>query len=303
MSERASDIPTGNWVDRWLPAAWRPYARLARLDRPIGTWLLFLPCLWGLGLGWQADDPGALEMLRLVVLFALGAFVMRGAGCTVNDLLDRDLDIKVARTADRPIASGAVSPRAALGFLVALLFVGLMILLQLNVVSWAIGASVLVLVFTYPLAKRVTDWPQAVLGLTFNWGALLGYAAVTGSLAWPAALAYAAGFFWTLGYDTVYAHQDKEDDAIIGVRSSALALGERTKPALVVFYAVTTGLLAAAVWTADLGPLAYAGLALAAAHLAWQIRTTDIDDPSRCKRIFQSNRDTGLLVTLAIVLG
>jgi len=307
MSERdlsgASDIPQGNWVDRWLPSSWRPYARLARLDRPIGTWLLYLPCLWGLGLGWQATGAAGTEMLRLVVLFTLGALVMRGAGCTVNDLWDRDLDKKVARTALRPIASGQVSPFAALVFLVAQLSVGLAILLQLNLVSWAVGASVLVLVFTYPLAKRVTDWPQAVLGLTFNWGALLGYTAVTETIAPAAILAYAAGFFWTLGYDTIYAHQDKEDDAIIGVRSSALALGDKTKPALVVFYTLTLVLLAAAMWTAGLGPLAYAGLALAGLNFARQLWVTDLDDPHACLRTFWANRDAGLLIALAIVLG
>lgn len=301
--DNASDIPSGNWVDRWLPAAWRPYARLARHDRPIGTWLLYLPCLWGLGLGWQATGAGPTEMLRLVVLFTLGALVMRGAGCTVNDLWDREVDKHVARTANRPIASGAISPFAALVFLAAQLAVGLVILLQLNMVSWVVGASVLVLVFAYPLAKRVTDWPQAVLGLTFNWGALLGYTAVTETIALPSILAYAAGFFWTLGYDTIYAHQDKADDAIVGVRSSALALGEKTKPVLAVFFAITLGLMAASLWTAQLGPLAYGGLALAGLHFAWQLKVTDLDDPHSCRRTFRANRHAGLLIALAIVLG
>ncbi len=299
----ASDIRDGDWVDRLLPGGWRPYARLARLDRPIGTWLLFLPCLWGLGLGWQAARPPVEEMVRLVVLFGIGAIVMRGAGCTVNDLMDRDLDRRVARTATRPIASGEVTPRRALLFLAAQLAVGLAILLQLNPFSWALGTAVLVLVFSYPLAKRVTDWPQAVLGLTFNWGALLGYAAVTGTLAPAAAIAYAAGFFWTLGYDTVYAHQDREDDAIVGVRSSALALGPRTRPALGGFYAVTVALLAAAAWTAGLDPWTYAGLAALAVHLGWQVAIVDIDNPRRCLAVFRSNRDAGLIVALAIVLG
>ena len=299
----ASDIRSGDWVDRLLPGGWRPYARLARLDRPIGTWLLYLPCLWGLALGWQAARPSVAEMLWLVVLFGIGALIMRGAGCTVNDLMDRDLDRRVARTATRPIASGEVTPRQALLFLAAQLALGLAILLQLNQFSWALGTAVLVLVFCYPLAKRVTDWPQAVLGLTFNWGALLGYAAVTGTLAPAAAVAYAAGFFWTLGYDTVYAHQDREDDAIVGVRSSALALGTRTRPALVAFYAVTVALLAASAWAAGLGPWTYAGLAALALHFGWQIATVDIDDPRRCMAVFRSNRDAGLIVTLAIVLG
>lgn len=303
MMTDASDIRQGDWVDRHLPGGWRPYARLARLDRPIGTWLLYLPCLWGLALGWQAARPPLDEMLRLVVLFGVGALVMRGAGCTVNDLFDRDLDRRVARTATRPIASGDVTPRQALVFLAAQMAIGLAILLQLNRFSWGVGVAVLVLVFVYPLAKRVTDWPQAVLGLTFNWGALLGYAAVTGELAAPAAIAYAAGFFWTLGYDTIYAHQDKEDDAIVGVGSSALALGPHTKPALIAFYAVTVGLLATAAWTAGLGPWSLIGLAALALHLAWQVRTVDIDDPQRCLAIFKANRDAGLIVALAFVLG
>jgi 4-hydroxybenzoate polyprenyltransferase len=298
----ASDIRQGDWVDRYLPDGWGPYARLARLDRPIGTLLLYLPCLWGLALGWQATRLSVAEMLWLAALFGIGALVMRGAGCTVNDMFDRDLDRRVARTATRPIASGVITPRQALLFLGAQLAVGLAILLQLNRFSWAVGVAVLVLVFVYPLAKRVTDWPQAVLGLTFNWGALLGYAAVTGELAVPAMIAYAAGFFWTLGYDTIYAHQDKEDDAIVGVRSSALALGERTKPALVGFYAVTVALLGVAAWTAGLGPWSYAGLAAVAGHFAWQVRTVDIDDPQGCLSVFKANRDAGLIIALAFVL-
>ncbi|NQW11175.1 MAG: 4-hydroxybenzoate octaprenyltransferase [Alphaproteobacteria bacterium] len=299
----ASDIRTGNWVDRWLPEPARPYARLARLDRPIGTWLLYVPCLWGMALGWQVTGTPWLEMLRFVVLFGAGAVMMRGAGCTINDWLDRDLDIQVTRTATRPIASGAVSPRAALVFLAAQLLLGLLILLQLNSVSWVLGIAVLGLVFTYPLAKRVTDWPQAVLGLTFNWGALMGYAAVTGSVAAPAVITYAAGFFWTLGYDTIYAHQDKADDAIIGVRSSALALGDRTKPFLAAFYTITLVLLATAAWVAGLGPWTYLGLALVGAHFARQIAVTDLDDPVSCLRSFKANRDAGLLVATALAFG
>jgi 4-hydroxybenzoate polyprenyltransferase len=304
----ASDIHTGNWVDRILPVGMRPYARLARLDRPIGTWLLYTPCLWGLALGWQAigapattDD--ALKMLGFVVLFGLGAIVMRGAGCTVNDLWDRKLDAKVARTSDRPIASGAISPLRALVFLAAQMAIGLAVLLTLNGTCLILGVLVLALVFSYPLAKRVTDWPQAVLGLTFNWGALMGYAAITDTVAWPAVAAYAAGFFWTLGYDTVYAHQDKADDAIVGVRSSALLLGERTGAALIAFYAMTIGLLAFAGWLAELRWFVYPALALAAAHFVWQIRTVDIDEPKRCLEIFRSNRDAGLLIALAFAVG
>ena len=293
-----TDIVRTGWVAR-LPLGWQPYALLARADRPIGFWLLFLPGLWSIGLA----APDAATGAWLLALFGLGSIVMRAAGCVVNDMWDRDLDRRVARTATRPIASGEVTPRQALLFLAAQLAVGLAILLQLNQVSWLLGVLVLGLVFSYPLAKRVTDWPQAVLGLTFNWGALLGYAAVTGTLAPAAAVAYAAGFFWTLGYDTIYAHQDREDDAIVGVRSSALALGPRTGPALVAFYAVAVALLAVAAWSAGLGPWTYAGLAALAVHFGLQVATVDIDDPKRCLAVFRSNRDAGLIVALAIVLG
>ncbi|GAB4194601.1 MAG: 4-hydroxybenzoate octaprenyltransferase [Thalassobaculales bacterium] len=288
MSASASDIRSGDWVDRLLPAPARPYARLARLDRPIGTWLLLLPCWWGLALA-GAHDPA------LYLLFAIGAIAMRGAGCTINDLWDRDIDRLVARTRDRPLASGALGLRQAFAFLAAQLGVGLAVLLLLPPFAWLLGAAVMALVVTYPLAKRVTDWPQAVLGLTFNWGALMGYAAVTGTLSWAAVALYAAGFFWTLGYDTIYAHQDKADDAIVGVRSTALLLGGWTKPAMAGFYAVAVALLAMAVPT----PL----LALPALHLAWQIWRLDTADPANCLMLFRANRDAGLLVWLAILLG
>jgi len=217
------DIPVECWIDRRLPAAWRPYCRLMRLDRPIGTWLLLFPCWWSAALaaeGWPD--------LWLFALFAIGAVVMRGAGCTVNDWADRDFDGKVARTAARPIPSGAVSPRQALIFLVAQLLVGLLVLLQLNWFAIGVGAASLLLVFPYPFMKRITYWPQAWLGLTFNWGALVGWAAVRGDLTLAPVLLYIAGVFWTLGYDTIYAHQDKEDDILVGVKSTALALGENT---------------------------------------------------------------------------
>lgn len=298
----ASDIPRGDWVDRFLPAATRPYARLMRLDRPIGTWLLLLPCWWSLALAWKgASEP--VPLLWLWVLFSLGAVVMRGAGCTINDLWDRDFDRRVARTADRPIASGLVTVRRALLFLVLQLIAGLAILLQLNQTAQLLGVLVLVLVVTYPLAKRVTWWPQFVLGLAFNWGALMGWAAVTGDLAVVCLVLYAAGIAWTLGYDTIYAHQDKQDDALIGLKSSALALGERTRPFLWLFYAATiagllaTGLLAGLSWGYFLL------LAVAAAHLSRQVWRIDLDDPRRCLATFRSNRDFGLLVTAAIFAG
>lgn len=294
----ASDIRTDTWVDRVLPDALRPFAQLARLDRPFGTWLLLLPCWWGLAMA----TPG-LPDWRAMALFAVGALAMRGAGCTVNDIADREFDAKVARTAMRPIASGAVTVTQAALFLGLQLAIGLTVLFQFNSFTFKLAVASLALVAVYPFAKRVTYWPQLVLGFTFNWGALVGWAAVTGSLGWPAVAAYAAGVFWTLGYDTVYAHSDKNDDAIVGVKSSALALGERTRPWLIAFYAATLSLLAVAGHLAGLGWGYYAGLALGALHMAWQVKILDIDHPPTCLRIIRSNRDFGLIVFAAMVAG
>lgn len=293
-----TDIRARGWVAQ-LPPAWQPYALLMRLDRPIGSWLLFLPGLWAFALaapGWGAG-------LWLTLLFGLGAVVMRGAGCVVNDLWDRDLDRRVTRTAGRPLASGAVTPRQALAFLAALLAIGLAILLQLNTLCWGLGVVSLLPVALYPLAKRVTDFPQAVLGLTFSWAAPMGYAAATGRLDAPGLLLYAAAFLWILGYDTIYAHQDREDDALVGVRSTARFFGRRTGAALVVFYAGTLALLAAAGAAGGMGALFYPALLLPAGLLAWQIRRLDIDDPALCLRLFQRNRETGLLIALAFLAG
>ena len=218
-----------------------------------------------------------------MAVFGVGAIVMRGAGDVVNDIYDRDFDRRVARTADRPIASGAVSVRKAMVFLGALLVVGLMILLQLNAFAVVLGAASLILVFTYPLMKRVTYWPQAFLGLTFNWGALLGWAAVHGALAPPALALYAAGFFWTLGYDTIYAHQDKEDDVLVGVKSTALLLGSRSRVWIGLFYGFVAVLLGLAGWLAGLGPWFYFGLTVGIAHLGWQVWRLDIDRAEVCR--------------------
>jgi 4-hydroxybenzoate polyprenyltransferase len=287
---------------RVLPGPLRPYAALARLDRPIGTWLLLFPCWWGIALtGLPIADPG--QALYFAVLFALGAIVMRGAGCTFNDIVDRDFDAKVARTRARPIPSGAVSVHAAMTFLVAELIVGLLILLALNRYAVLLGVASLLLVFTYPFMKRVTYWPQAFLGLAFNWGALMGYAAASGTLG-PAALAlYIGGIFWTLGYDTIYAHQDKEDDALIGVKSLALRLGRQTRPWLFFFYAVTILLFALAGFAVKLAWPFYALLLLAAAQLAWQAAKIDLDDPADCLRMFRSNRLFGWLFLASILAG
>lgn len=294
----ASDIPKGGWVDRLLPGNLRPYARLSRLDRPIGTWLLLFPCWWGLALGAETWPSVA-----LLALFALGAVVMRGAGCTYNDIVDRDFDRRVARTADRPIPSGAVSVRQALAWLLIQLGIGLAILLLLNPTAIALGVLSLALVFTYPLMKRVTWWPQFFLGLAFNWGALMGYAAAAGTIGLPSVLLYAAGILWTLGYDTIYAHQDKEDDAVIGVKSSALRLGPRTRAALFLFYGLAVVLLTAAGLAAQLGPAFYLFLTAGSAQLMWQAARVDTGSPADCLAKFKSNRLFGWLVLAGIVAG
>lgn len=293
-----SDMPADSWVDRWAPAAARPYLRLMRLDRPIGTWLLLFPCWWSVAMatrGWP--DP------RFLALFAVGALIMRGAGCTLNDIADRHFDARVARTADRPIASGQITVFQAVVFLGLQLLAGLAILLQFNRATVALGILSLVLVAVYPFSKRVTYWPQAILGLTFNWGALLGWTAVRGSLDWPAVALYAACFFWTMGYDTIYAHQDKEDDILIGVKSTALKLGDATRPWLFGFYGATVALMTSAGWLAGLAWPFYVGLALAGAHLFRQAATVDIADPAHCLAVFRSNRTVGWLILAAFVGG
>ena len=295
----ASDI-RDHWAYRVAPGALRPYLKLARIDRPIGTWLLLFPCWWGLALA--SVSGGIWPDLWLAALFAAGAVVMRGAGCTFNDIADRDYDAKVARTAERPIPSGQVTARQAALFMVLLLATGLAVLLQFNRFTIGLGAASLLLVFSYPFMKRITYWPQAWLGLTFNWGALVGWSAVTGGLDWPALLLYAGGVAWTLGYDTIYAHQDKEDDALIGVKSTALKFGARTKPWLVAFYGLTLALFLAAGLASDLAWPFLAGLAAVALQFAWQVQTLDIDDPANCIRRFQSNRFVGWLL-MAGVLG
>ncbi len=293
-----TDIAANGWVAR-LPQRFRPYVVLARLDRPIGAWLLFLPGLWSILLAQRPAGPS----IKLLLLFGLGAVVMRGAGCVVNDMWDRDMDRRVTRTAARPLASGALRMRQAAVFLGALLLIGLAILLQLDRLAQVLGVASLLLVALYPLAKRVTWWPQAVLGLTFSWAAPMGYAAATGRLDGAALALYAAAFCWILGYDTVYAHQDREDDALIGVRSTARLFARRTKPFLAVCYVATVVLWALAGALAGLGPWFFAGLLLPAALLAWQAATIDIDDPAGCLARFKLNRETGLLVGLAVLLG
>jgi 4-hydroxybenzoate polyprenyltransferase len=293
-----SDIRRGDWVERYLTARVRPYARLARLDRPIGTWLLLFPGWWGIALASAGlPDPG------LLILFAVGAVVMRGAGCTLNDIADRHYDAQVARTRLRPLPSGAVSVRQAILFLMLQLAVGAGVLLSLNRTSVVLGFAVLGLVGTYPFMKRVTYWPQVFLGLNFNWGALLGWTAVTGALGVAPVLLYLGGVFWTVGYDTIYAHQDKEDDVRIGVKSSAIALGTHTRPWLFRFYIAALLLWAGVGVAARLGVLFWIGLAGSAVQLAWQATRVAIDDPADCLGKFRSNRAVGWLMLAAIVAG
>jgi 4-hydroxybenzoate polyprenyltransferase len=293
-----TDIAATGWV-ALLPRAWLPYLLLARVDRPIGIWLLFLPGLWGILLARGLTT----ETIRLVALFAFGSLVMRSAGCVVNDLWDRDIDRKVVRTAGRPLASGALRPRHAMSFLVVLLLAGLAVLLQLNRLSQVLGVASLLLIALYPLAKRVTWWPQLMMGFTFGYGAPMGYAAAAGRVdaAWVAL--YVAAILWDLGFDTIYAHQDREDDALAGVHSTARLFGASTGPFLAVCYAAAVAALGVAGWLAGLGVWFYAMLILPAALLARQVIVLNIDDPSGCLRLFRANREVGLAVGLAILAG
>lgn len=292
---RVADAVRGSWVDTLAPPAWRPYLRLARADRPIGSWLLLLPCWWSAAIaaiaaGWPL--PNLWHML----LFAIGAVAMRGAGCTYNDLVDRDIDGRVERTRSRPLPSGQVTPRQAKLFMGAQIGVGAAVLLALaEPFAWAVGIASLVVVAVYPFMKRITSWPQSVLGLAFSWGALMGWAAAFGRLDAPALLLYAGSILWVIGYDTIYAHQDREDDAIVGVRSTALLFGERTPLFLSLFYAAAVAMFALALWSLGAPLLAYAGLAAFALHLVWQLRRLDIADPDLCLALFKSNRDAGLI--------
>ena len=303
MSEALRPVAdsTGNWVDGFAPPWARPYLRLARADRPIGSWLLLLPCWWSAALaavhaGWAGPDPWHLA------LFAVGAVVMRGAGCTWNDLVDRDIDAMVERTRSRPIPSGQVSAKAAAAFLAAQALIGLMVLLAFNPYAVVVGVASLAIVAVYPFMKRVTWWPQVGLGLAFSWGALMGWAAAFGQLDWPALLLYAGSIAWVIGYDTIYAHQDRDDDALIGIKSTARLFAERTKPALAVCYSLAVALIAIAGLAAGAGVLFAAGSIAFAAHLAWQVRRLDIADAANCLALFKSNRDAGLILFAALVL-
>ncbi|MFW2392553.1 MAG: 4-hydroxybenzoate octaprenyltransferase [Methyloceanibacter sp.] len=296
-----ADAEPKNWVDRHAPAWALPYLRLARADRPVGYFLLALPCFWSVALaarsaGAPYPDPW------LLLLFAIGAIAMRSAGCTYNDIVDRKIDAQVARTRSRPLPSGQVSVAAAAIFMVALCLVGLGVLLSLNHFSILLGLGVIPIVALYPFVKRISHWPQAVLGLAFNWGALVGWAAVLGGLTVAPVILYVGAVAWTIGYDTIYAHQDREDDALIGMKSTALRFRRSTQTWLSAFYGLAWSAIVLSGLAAGAGPVFVAGMGLAGAQLAWQVATLDIDDAENCLRRFRSNRGFGLLIFVAITL-
>lgn len=301
MGPTVADAPRGNWVDRFAPARMRPFLHLARLDRPIGSWLLLLPCWWSTALAAIADDRPYPDPV-LLVLFAVGAVAMRGAGCTWNDILDRKIDRQVARTRERPVASGAVSVPAALAFLVFQALIGLAVLLSLPHFAIVTGLASLGVVAIYPLMKRISSVPQLTLGIAFSWGALMGWASVMETISDPALLLFAGCVLWVFAYDTIYAHQDKEDDAVVGVRSTALLFGRSTGLVVALSYAVVVILFAMAFLSVPTGFFSALGLVGFALHLTGQVRRLDIDDPARCLAVFKSNRDAGLILFAGLAL-
>ncbi|MCD2179708.1 4-hydroxybenzoate octaprenyltransferase [Rhizobium sp. C1] len=303
---RVADATPDNWVYRWLPPAAVPYAQLARLDRPIGWQLLMWPCFWSAGMAAnvQAASGGfrLWPFLAHLFLFFVGAVVMRGAGCTYNDLIDHEIDAQVARTRSRPLPSGRATRGQAKIFMVAQALVGLVILLQFNTFSIVLGIASLAVVALYPFAKRFTDWPQFFLGLAFSWGALMGWAAVFANVSLAAVVMYIAAVAWTIGYDSIYAHQDREDDALIGVRSTARLFGENTANWLIALYGLTLALLAAAYALAHLGAVAYLGLLAAGIAFVWQIKVLDIDDTAQCLKLFRFNHIVGAIIFAGLLL-
>jgi 4-hydroxybenzoate polyprenyltransferase len=300
-SHHIADAGRDNWVERLLPLATQPYAQLMRLDRPIGWWLLLLPCWWGLFLA-QVSQGGGLPNLWFAFLFLVGAIVMRGAGCTLNDIVDRDYDGRVSRTKGRPIPSGRVSVKQALTFLVVQCLLGLAVVLQFNFHTVVLAMASLLIVAIYPFMKRITNWPQFVLGLAFNWGALVGWSAVQASLTWAPAMIYLGGIFWTLAYDTIYAHQDREDDVLIGVKSTAVQFGENTKGWLGGFFVLALISIDAALWLAGASFIAHMGVVFAALHAGWQIRRFETNNSALCLSLFKSNRDFGLIIATFLFL-
>ena len=296
-----ADAGIGNWVDRFAPAPLIPYLRLARADRPVGFFLLAFPCFWSVGLAARSLDA-AYPDPRLLILFAIGALVMRAAGCTYNDIIDRDIDAQVARTRARPIPSGQVSVPSAFLFMVVLSLIGFAVLLSFNGFTIWLGLCVLPIVALYPFVKRFSFWPQAVLGLAFNWGALLGWTSVLARLDWPAIVLYVGAVAWTIGYDTIYAHQDRDEDGVLGLKSTALRFGRSTRAWLAAFYALAFLAITAAGIMAHAGTAFLLGMMAAGAHLAWQVATLNIDDADNCLRRFRSNRDFAALVFGAILI-
>lgn len=297
-----SDIRTNASIFRNTPKSWHAYIQLARLDRPIGVWLLLLPGWWSITLASGGLTAMNAQGWACLVLFGLGALLMRSGGCVINDLWDRKLDAKVVRTKTRPLASGKIRPRQALAFLSVLLSFSLLILMLFNRLTVLFGFFALLPVTLYPLMKRLTWWPQLFLGFTFNWGALMGWTAVTGTLTAPAILIYCGGVFWTLAYDTIYAHQDKEDDALIGVRSTALKLGRWSRPFVATCFLGAIAMFAAAKLEAGFGPLTLFLLIPPALHALWQLRRWDMNDPGSCLKIFKSNRIFGWLILLLFAI-
>jgi len=305
-----ADAKSTNWVDRFAPSLLRPLLKLGRFDRPIGTWLLLWPCWWGVALAIPHEETASFTDQVLIVkdhvwflfLFVLGALVMRGAGCAYNDLVDRDFDRLVKRTQRRPLASGQVTIREGWLFFAVLVMMGFLVLLRFNAFTILLGASVLILVGIYPFMKRVTYWPQLFLGLAFNWGALMGWAAVTGTLSLEAVLLYIGGVFWTLGYDTIYAHQDKTDDILIGVKSTALKFGENTHAWVFIFYGMATGFFILAGYLTGLHAFYYFGIIIIIFLFRTQLKKLDIHNPESCLAVFKSNMYVGMSLFVFIML-
>jgi 4-hydroxybenzoate polyprenyltransferase len=298
---RVADAPPRHWVYRILPKWLWPYAQLARWDRPIGWLLLLWPCWWSVALAAQAQNT--LPNIWHIALFLIGAIAMRGAGCSYNDIIDVKIDAEIERTRSRPLPSGQITPRKAWLFLVAQALAGFVVLIQFNWFSIWLGIASLGIVAAYPFMKRITNWPQLVLGLAFSWGALMGWAGTFGSLSWPPVLMYAATILWVIGYDTIYAHQDREDDALVGVRSTARLFGEHTKKALVLFYGGMLVLMVAAFYTAHVALASYVGLGLAAWHMYRQIRTLNINNGDECLKLFKSNSEIGWMIFVMLLAG
>lgn len=305
INSKVADAHQENWSDKWLPLKFRPYARLMRLDRPVGVWLLLWPCFWGqilalseIKIAQTSYSFSTFSQIKYVILCVVGAIIMRGAGCVYNDLVDYKYDTQVERTKSRPLPAGEITKAQATKFLVGLLFAGLLVLIQFNWFTIFVGATSLVLVAIYPWMKRFTHWPQAFLGLTFNWGALVGFTAVTGYLSPAVFILYLGGFFWTIGYDTIYAHQDKDDDMMVGLKSTAILFGKKTKLWLAVLYSLTVTCFIISGLYAGLNFVFIILMLPVALQLAWQIVKLDFDDTAVCLRIFKSNIAFGGIVTL-----